>query len=502
MAGSRVARRVRRPRSEKPEVARAGGTHAALAEVVQRVLRQEAALYRIASLGYQPFPLRLREIARLDATTLDVARVSFWSLKSGSGLQSIHCEELYLLREDKHESGTVLTSREFPRYFKALKTGQPIAADDARTDARTSEFTDVYLRPKGIAAMLDVPVFLGGTLHGVVCHEHHGNARTWTRDEQLFAMSVGQSIALSIEADRRDQTERALRDSEHRFRAILEASPLPMIVSTVEGELIYANAAVGVLFGLPVDKALGRRAPEFYADPKQRKILLADIEKDGRILEREVQLKRADGSTYWALLSSVRSELDGRPVIVASIWDITIKREAEEKLRHAALFDELTGLANRVLLFDLLRSELARADRHEQPFAVLYMDLDDFKQVNDRFGHEAGDALLREVASRIRTGVRAGDVPARVGGDEFVALLPQVAGVEGAKAVADRVAEFLNKPHVIDSTTLYCPASIGILLVDNTYRDASAVLRDADAAMYKAKQKQVGKSRTRVFSRE
>ena len=498
MAGSRAARRVRRPPSERPESARAGGTHAALAEVVQRVLRQEAALYRIASLGYQPFPLRLREITRLDATTLDVARVSFWSLKTSP--EAIHCEELYRLREDRHESGSMLTAREFPRYFKALKTGQPIAADDAHNDPRTSEFTEAYLRPTGIGAMLDVPVFLGGTLHGVVCHEHLGPARSWTRDEQLFAMSVGQSIALSIEADRRDQTERALRDSEHRFKAILEASPLPMVVSTVEGELIYANAAVGTLFGLPVDKALGRRAPEFYADSKQRNVLLADLEKHGRLVEREVHLKRADGSTYWALLSSVRTELDGRPVIVASIWDITIKREAEEKLRHAALYDELTGLANRVLLFDLVRAELARADRHEQPFAVLYMDLDDFKQVNDRFGHEAGDALLREVASRIRTGLRAGDVPARVGGDEFVALLPQVAGVEGAKAVADRVAESLNRPHVISGTTLYCPASVGILIADNSYRDASAVLRDADAAMYKAKQ--AGKSRTRVFNRE
>jgi diguanylate cyclase (GGDEF)-like protein len=131
---------------------------------------------------------------------------------------------------------------------------------------------------------------------------------------------------------------------------------------------------------------------------------------------------------------------------------------------------------------------------------MLYMDLDDFKQVNDRFGHEAGDALLREVASRIKRGLRAGDVPARVGGDEFVALLPHVAGLEAAKAVADRVAEILGERHVIAGTTLYCPASIGILLADNSYKDASAVLRDVDAAMYAAKQ--AGKSRTRVFKRE
>jgi diguanylate cyclase (GGDEF)-like protein/PAS domain S-box-containing protein len=457
---------------------------------VQRVLRQEAALYRIASLGYQPFALRLREIARLDATTLDVARVSFWAMKAGSSQEAIQCEELYRLREDRHESGNVLTAREFPRYFKALKTGQPIAADDALTDLRTSEFAEAYLRPNGIGAMLDVPVFLGGTLHGVVCHEHIGPARSWTRDEQLFAMSVGQSIALSIEAERRDQTERALRDSEHRFRAILEASPIPMTVSTLpDGEIIYANSGIESLFGLPVDKAVGSKAPTFYADPSQRQGLLAEIEKQGRILEREVQLKRADGSTYWALISSVKTELDGHPVLVASIWDVTSKREAEEKLRHAALYDELTGLPNRTLLFDLLRAELARVDRHEQPFAMLYMDLDDFKQVNDRFGHEAGDALLREVASRIKRGLRAGDVPARVGG-----------GLEAAKAVADRVAEILGERHVIAGTTLYCPASIGILLADNSYKDASAVLRDVDAAMYAAKQ--AGKSRTRVFKRE
>jgi diguanylate cyclase (GGDEF)-like protein/PAS domain S-box-containing protein len=498
MAGSRVPRRVKRLHSERPEAARTGGTHAALAEVVQRVLRQEAALYRIASLGYQPFSLRLREITRLDATTLDVARVSFWSLKTGP--EAIHCEELYLLREDRHEAGSILTSREFPRYFKALKTGQPIAADDAHNDPRTSEFTEAYLRPTGIGAMLDVPVFLGGTLHGVVCHEHLGPARSWTRDEQLFAMSVGQSIALSIEAERRDQTERALRDSEHRFKAILEASPIPMAVSLPDGEMIYANAGMGALFRLPVDKALGKRAVEFYADRGVRDELLAEIDKYGQLREREVQLKRGDGSVFWAMISSVRVELDGRQVIIASIWDITSKREAEEKLRHAALYDELTGLPNRTLLFDLLRAELARVDRHDQPFAMLYMDLDDFKQVNDRFGHEAGDALLREVASRIRSGLRAGDVPARVGGDEFVALLPQVAGVEGAKAVADRVAEFLNRPHVISGTTLYCPASVGILMADNTYKDANAVMRDADAAMYKAKQ--AGKSRTRVFSKE
>jgi diguanylate cyclase (GGDEF)-like protein/PAS domain S-box-containing protein len=476
-----------------PEAAYGG-----LADVVQRVLRQEAALFRIASLAYQPFDTRLRAILRLDAMTLEVERVSFWALQRNP--EAIRCDALYLLPEDRYEAGTVLTAQEYPRYFDALRTGQPIAADDAHEDTRTSEFSAVYLTANRIGAMLDVPVFLGGELHGVVCHEHVGPVRVWTRDEQLFAMSVGQSISLSIEAARRDRTERALRDSERRFRAILEASPVPMAVSALpEGQLLYGNAALSSLSGVPVDQMVGRQAPEFHADPVDREQLLDELNRTGRVVGREVCLKRPDGTSYWAMLSSVRGELDDRPVLFTSIWDVTSKRESEEKLRRAALYDELTGLPNRVLLFDMLRAELARADRHEHQLAVLYLDLDDFKRVNDRYGHEAGDALLKSVADRIRRGVRAGDVPARVGGDEFVALLPRVPGVQGAQAVAARIVEAIGEPHTIAGTEHSCGVSVGILMVEKIHQDASAVLRDADAAMYAAKQ--AGKSQVRVFRR-
>ena len=197
------------------------------------------------------------------------------------------------------------------------------------------------------------------------------------------------------------------------------------------------------------------------------------------------------------MVSAVRAQLDDKPVLITSIWDVTSKRETEEKLRRAALYDDLTGLPNRVLLFDLLRTALAQADRHEHQLAVLYLDLDDFKRVNDGFGHEAGDALLRAVADRIRAGVRAGDVPARVGGDEFVALLPNVPGVEGARTVAARVAEALAEPSMIGGVPLSCSVSVGILMVNTSHQDPVAVLRDADAAMYAAKQ--AGKSQARVF---
>jgi diguanylate cyclase (GGDEF)-like protein/PAS domain S-box-containing protein len=474
----------------------ADGAPGGLADVVQRVLRQEAALFQITSLAYQPFEVRLRELVRVDAFTLGVARVSFWVLQQEP--ESIRCEALFLLPQDRYEAGTVLTARDYPRYFAALRAGLSIPAENAHTDSRTSEFYALYLEPNGIGAMLDIPVFLGGELYGVLCHEHVGRARTWTRDEQLFAMSVGQSIALSIEADRRDQSERALRAGERRMRAMLEASPVPMVVSSVaDGLVLYANAALSTLTGVPADQIAGRRTPEFYADPSEREQVMGELARDGRIHGREVRLKRADGSAYWAMVSSVLTELDDNSVLVTSIWDVTAKRETEDRLRRAALYDDLTGLPNRVLLFDLLRAELAKADRHDQDLAVLYLDLDDFKQVNDRFGHEGGDALLRSVADRIRHSLRAGDVPARVGGDEFVALLPNIAGVEGARSVAERISAALAESHAIAGTALSCSVSVGVLMVEKSHQDPSAVLRDADAAMYAAKQ--AGKSRARVF---
>ena len=467
-------------------------------EVLERVLRQQAAVFRLSSLAADSFAARLREIVRLDARTLDVARVSFWRLRRDP--EAIHCESLYLAAEDRHEDGVVLLARDFPRYFEALRTGKPIAATDAHQDPRTSEFSQGYLGPIGIGAMMDVPVYVGGELHGVVCHEHVGPAREWTSDEQLFALSIGQSVSLAIEAERRDRTESALRESERRFRAIVEASPVPMAVTSVgDGRILYGNAALSAISGVPKDGLVGQKAPDFYANQEDREQILADQARAGRIAGREVRFKRADGTSYWAILSAERAELDSGPVLITGLWDVTPKRELEEKLRHMALHDDLTRLPNRALFFDLLRAELARATRHDYRFAVLYLDLDDFKDVNDRFGHDVGDAFLRSVADRIRAEVRGSDVPARVGGDEFVVLLPDVSGLDEARTVAGRVAEALAVPHAVNGTHLPGSASVGIVLVDDTYDDPSAVLRDADAAMYAAKQ--AGKARTHVFAR-
>ncbi|MDO9018137.1 MAG: SpoIIE family protein phosphatase [Deltaproteobacteria bacterium] len=166
----------------------------------------------------------LRRALATDARTLGVARVSFWSLHHAP--EHIHCECLFVRDADAFERGLRLEGAAYPAYFEAMKTGVVIAAHDAHADPRTREFSDGYLRPTGIGAMLDAPVFVRGALAGVVCHEHVGDARRWSFEEQQFAFSVGQVLSLALETrDRRNAeaaTEVANRDLRAAMREIQE----------------------------------------------------------------------------------------------------------------------------------------------------------------------------------------------------------------------------------------------------------------------------------------
>jgi len=165
----------------------------------------------------------------------------------------------------------------------------------------------------------------------------------------------------------------------------------------------------------------------------------------------------------------------------------TARRRFQEALAHQATHDVLTGLANRALLYEHLASELAQARRHGRDVAVLYVDLDRFKPINDQLGHEAGDAVLVEVAARLVSSIRAGDLVARLGGDEFVIVLHDVASDDAATEVAERVVAAVGHEFVTAGTAMRTGASVGIAVSRGGGSDAEALLRDADLAMYKAK---------------
>jgi len=196
-------------------------TESKLAEIehkrkVERVLQTQMALIRIANMPVDNFEVYLRTILEIIATTLDICRVSIW-WNSKNHLEII-CADAYDRVSGNHGQGERLSRNDFPRYFKALDEGRTIAADDAQTDERTDEFTDIYLVPLGITSMLDVPIRRGGEVIGIICHEHRGERKNWDLIEQDFAASVADNIVSALEGLERRKAEAALRESEEKYR--------------------------------------------------------------------------------------------------------------------------------------------------------------------------------------------------------------------------------------------------------------------------------------------
>jgi diguanylate cyclase (GGDEF)-like protein len=216
--------------------------------------------------------------------------------------------------------------------------------------------------------------------------------------------------------------------------------------------------------------------------------------------QMEKRYLHKEGRSVWVLLSvSLMRDARGDPrYFISQIQDINERKQIEEKLQHQASHDPLTGLPNRVLFTDRLRHALARTVRDKRPVAVLFMDLDDFKVVNDSLGHETGDKLLVIVARRLLACLRPGDTIGRLGGDEFAVLLEDLPDSEYPTIVARRIIEELRAPFAIEGREVFASASIGIAISGVAGRDSPEVLmRDADAAMYAAKGR--GRSRHAVF---
>jgi diguanylate cyclase (GGDEF)-like protein/PAS domain S-box-containing protein len=206
---------------------------------------------------------------------------------------------------------------------------------------------------------------------------------------------------------------------------------------------------------------------------------------------------RRTGRTGWLSATfGPHRDADGRVIgVIGLLRDVTKRREAENAVRHLAYHDALTGLPNRRLFQERLRETVANAARYSRRFAVMILDLDRFKEVNDAHGHEAGDRLLRLFAGRLRTLLRKGDLLARMGGDEFVLLLPEVAGEHDVAPVAEKIVAALSEPFLVEGEEVRVTASLGYALHPDDGIDARDLLRRADRAMYRAKEE--GRNRHR-----
>src|SRR5712691_1137618 len=252
------------------------------------------------------------------------------------------------------------------------------------------------------------------------------------------------------------------------------------------------NRFMEQLTGLPAQEVLGKRASDFFPVVGEQPIdeVLNRVLKGETVLLSETSYMVPGTERQGWISASYRPQYDTKgnvTGIIGKVVDLTERKRAEQQMEYQSYHDALTGLANRRLFQEHLSLAIALAQRKRRPVAVLFLDLDHFKVVNDSLGHTLGDTLLREIATRLRTSVREGDVVARVGGDEFTIVLQELEKKEDAAAMAQRVLRVIAEPIDINGQRLYITASIGITVYPDDGEDAETLLKNADNALYRAK---------------
>jgi diguanylate cyclase (GGDEF)-like protein/PAS domain S-box-containing protein len=274
--------------------------------------------------------------------------------------------------------------------------------------------------------------------------------------------------------------ESTLRQSEARLQQIVNGTADGILILNREGIVLFSNAAASILFGYPMGDLLGldMRLPRKITDINEIQIL---CKTERGITTRNIEMKLS--RTLW----------EGAFAYLATLRDITERKRSEEELTYSAFHDALTGLPNRTALMTQLEGAIAKTQLDSSYlFAVLFLDLDEFKAVNDRLGHTAGDRLLIEVARRLELCLRPSDQIARLGGDEFVICLNNIHSVQDATHIAERIEIALSAPIAWEDQKIFTTASIGIAMGKDSYRNPEELLRDADSAMYAAKKRGQG----------
>jgi two-component system CheB/CheR fusion protein len=306
-----------------------------------------------------------------------------------------------------------------------------------------------------------------------------------------FPLLTEDGVVYSICTQSTDVTEHKRAEDQLRLAArVFDRSGEGIVVTDAHQKILTVNSAFTQVTGYTAEEAIGQ-TPKMLSSGKQDasfyKSMWGHLETHGW-WQGEVMNKRKSGEIYpeWLTINAV-NDPEGNIINYVGIFsDISVVKESQRKVEFLATHDELTGLPNRALFLDRLRQAIAHAERGVNTFAVLFIDLDNFKVINDSMGHAAGDDLLKEIASRLRDCVRGSDTVARFGGDEF-ALLIEEATVAEAEMTAHRIADAMLRPHPIGRQNVYPGASIGICLYPNDGLDPETLLKNADSAMYQAK---------------
>ena len=474
---------------------------AALQKRHERVLQNQRVLLNLGKETFIDECDAFNKIVTADAQQLGVSRVSIWLFNEDR--TAILCQALYSNENVSTETLT-LQAVDYPRYFDVLNDSGLVVANDAQQHSATQEFAENYLIPLGITSMLDTPIRIKGKLVGVTCHEHVGSKRTWTIEDEDFARSISDLCAQVLLEKERKHAEELLRESETRLRLSQESGGVgawdynfitnkifcsdnifqqlnfPKLAEKSDWDNIYAAI-------YPEDRVYVNEALNSYVVGSE------DVDVEYRITD-------ADGNMRW-MRTKGKGKFNSNGVLITmsgTIQEITAQKLAEAKLTFMAHYDGLTQLPNRALFADRFSQALAHSKRTGKLLAICFLDLDNFKPINDNFGHDIGDKLLIEVAGRIKATIREEDTVSRQGGDEFAFLLGDIKSNAHCEQLLDRIRDALALPYVIDNTSHIVSVSIGTTIYPLDNCDLDTLLRHADQAMYKAKL--AGKNQQQLYN--
>ncbi|MFN2442332.1 MAG: EAL domain-containing protein [Thermoanaerobaculia bacterium] len=354
--------------------------------------------------------------------------------------------------------------------------------------ARSEIVIDAPEEGEGGDSRVLVPLVPEERVWGVMEWTGRQRAQGWSTAEIEALRAAADALAAAIQ---REISANALHQSEQRYRLLFERNLAGVYRNTLDGRIIDCNDACARIFGYDRrEDLIGTRAEDFYFGSEDRTTMIRELRERRTLANREARLRRRDGTPVWVLESvSYMEGENGEPdYMEGTLVDISDRKEAERQIEYQAYHDALTDLPNRMLFMDRLSVAIAQANRTGRHVAVMFLDLDHFKFINDTLGHSIGDLLLRAIARILGQSLREQDTVARIGGDEFTILLAELGAPGDAATVAQKVLDSIARPIVVEGHELFVTTSIGVALHPADGADAETLLKNADSAMYRAKE--------------
>lgn len=340
----------------------------------------------------------------------------------------------------------------------------------------------------------------------ITVHSRFGRALTCLVSSSMIRVGGDACMVTTLrDVTKQQRAEAALKASEEKFAKAFHSSPDAItIINKASGRYLEVNDGFCRLTGFQAEDVLGRKVEDVptWADERQYERLVMAVEDSGRVLHHEMLGRTRQGELITVEVSVQTIMLDEKPCLLTTSRDVSQLRNAQAQIRHLAYHDSLTNLPNRALLMDRLSFHVAQLKLRNERGALLFLDLDNFKHINDSLGHPVGDSVLKIVTARLEASVRMEDTVARLGGDEFVVLITGLKGTRRevkaqVRNTADELRQLLAQPMSLDSHRLQVTPSIGIALIPDHGTTPADLLKRADIALYRAKD--AGRNTTQLF---